>query len=234
MQALKSQIGQKQNYSERDHSLSPITKGWTSPFLRNDKVRYQYDSVLVQRLDNEKSNNSLIRRNITLRENQRDTHLSSDQRRLYSSTPDAMRELANIKTELEKVLVPHLEKNVKDFKRDPKTVWILDDPNNNASVIKQGIKLYVTICTFIIAIESSKEFTRYLEIKLDLSDLQITEESVGEQTPSIDSTKIKIESLQKRALKLNETIVRSKEYSIYNTRNRFSNTIREKLNVAEN
>lgn len=145
-----------------------------------------------------------------------------------------MRELANIKTELEKVLVPHLEKNVKDFKRDPNTVWILDDPNNNASAIKQGIKLYVTICTFITAIESSKEFTRYLEIKLDLSDLQFTEESGPVQTPSIDSTKIKLESIQKRALKLNETIVRSKEYSIYNIRNRFSNTIREKLNVPEN
>lgn len=207
-------------------------KAWISSFLRSDKVRYQYDSVLVRRLDNAKSNNSLIRRNITLRENQRGAHPVSNQRRLYSSTPDAMRELANIKIELEKVLVPHLKKNVKDFKKDPKTVWILDDPNNNASAIKQGIKLYVTICTFIIAIESSKEFTRYLDIKLDLSDLQIEDEG-PKLASSTNDINIKLESLQERALKLNETVVRSKEYSAYNTRNRFSNTIREKLNEPE-
>lgn len=230
--ALKSHIGQKQNYIERDHSLSLIMKAWISSFLRSDKVRYQYDSVLVRRLDNAKSNNSLIRRNITLRENQRGAHPVSNQRRLYSSTPDAMRELANIKIELEKVLVPHLKKNVKDFKKDPKTVWILDDPNNNASAIKQGIKLYVTICTFIIAIESSKEFTRYLDIKLDLSDLQIEDEG-PKLASSTNDINIKLESLQERALKLNETVVRSKEYSAYNTRNRFSNTIREKLNEPE-
>lgn len=231
MLALKSHIGQKQNYIERDHSLSLIMKAWILSFLRGDKVRYQYDRVLVRRLDNAKSN-SLIRRNITLRENQRGTHLLSNQRRLYSSTPDAMRELANIKTELEKVLVPHLKKNVKEFKKDPKTVWILDDPNSNASAIKQGIKLYVTICTFIIAIESSKEFTRYLDIKLDLSHLQIEDEGPKLASSSND-TNIKLESLQERALKLNETVCRSKEYSVYNTRNRFSNTIREKLNKPE-
>lgn len=207
-------------------------KAWTSSFLRSDKVRYQYDSVLVRSLDNAKSNNILIRRNITLRENLRGTHLLPNQRRLYSSTPDAMRELANIKTELEKVLVPHLEKNVKDFKKDPQTVWILDDPNNNASAIKQGIKLYVTVCTFIIAIESSKEFTRYLDIKLDLSDLQIRDDAGPKPASSIDDTNI-LERLQTRALNLNETVVRSKEFSTYNTRNRLSNTIREKLNEPE-
>jgi len=144
-----------------------------------------------------------------------------------------MRELLNIKIELENVLVPQLEKNVKDFKKDPKTVWILDDLNNNAAVIKNGIKLYITICTFITAIESSKEFTRYLEIKLDLSDLLVEERIDPKQVSNKDDTFVKLENLKERALNLNETTVISKEFSAYNPRNRFSNTIREKLNVPE-
>jgi retron-type reverse transcriptase len=236
--ALRGKNGQKQNYIARDQSLSPRFKAWILTFLRGDRVRYQHGSVLIQRLDSAKSNNLIIRRNITLKENIFGTHRSLNQRRLYSSIPNAMRELRNIKIELENILVPQLEKNVKDFKKDPQTVWILDDLNNNAAVIKKGVKLYITICTFITAIESSKEFTRYLEIKLDLSDLLIEERIDPEQVSSkrlkAYDTIVKLDKLKERALNLKETIVISKEFSVYNLRNRFSNTIREKLNVPEN
>lgn len=175
-------------------------------------------------------NNPIIRRNTTLKDNLLGMHRSPDQRRLYSSAPDAMGELMSIKIELEAILVPLLEKNVKDFKKEPKTVWLLDEPNKNASLIKQAVKLYITICTFITAIESSKEFTRYLDIKVDLSDLQI-KEAGPEQVLSGDDTIGKLENLQERALHLDKTIVRSKEFRAYNAR--FSNTIREKVNEAE-
>lgn len=96
------------------------------------------------------------------------------------------------------------------------------------------MKFYITICTFITAIESSKEFTRYLDIKVDLSDLQIKEVGGPEEVLSADDTIAKLENLQERALHLDKTIVRSKEFTAYNARNsRFSNTIREKLNEPE-
>ena len=228
-----SRNGQKQNYIARDHSLSLNSEGWTFSSLRGGKVRYQHGSVLIQRLDSAKSDNPIIRRNTTLKDNLLGMHRSPDQRRLYSSAPDAMGELMSIKIELEAILVPLLEKNVKDFKKEPKTVWLLDEPNKNASLIKQAVKFYITICTFITAIESSKEFTRYLDIKVDLSDLQIKEVGGPEEVLSADDTIAKLENLQERALHLDKTIVRSKEFTAYNARNRKSNTIREKLNEPE-
>ena len=140
-----SRNGQKQNYIARDHSLSLNSEGWTFSSLRGGKVRYQHGSVLIQRLDSAKSNggdclcvgegnNPIIRRNTTLKDNLLGMHRSPDQRRLYSSAPDAMGELMSIKIELEAILVPLLEKNVKDFKKEPKTVWLLDEPNKNASL----------------------------------------------------------------------------------------------------
>ena len=188
---------------------------------------------MIQRLDSAKSNNPIIRRNTTLKDNLLGMHRSPDQRRLYSSTPDAMRELMSIKIELEAILVPHLEKNVKDFKKEPNTVWLLDEPNKNASLIKQAVKFYITICTFITAIESSKEFTRYLDIKVDLSDLQIKEVGGPEEVLSADDTIAKLENLQERGAHLDKIIVRSKEFTAYNARKRFSNTVREKLSEPE-
>lgn len=156
----------------------------------------------------------------------------SVQRRSYSSRLGVIKSLETKKRELEKILTPVLRKNIENFKLDPETVWILDEENGNAPAIKKGIQLYINLATFLTSVKTSKVFTRYLNVKVNLPKIQdeaitiITDKSAAILTNQINS-------IESEVKKLEQSEIISDEFVPYNVRNKFSNVHLEKLNNRE-
>jgi retron-type reverse transcriptase len=148
-------------------------------------------------------------------------------RRGYSTKSfDVLKRLEQSKRDLETILVPPLKQNVLDYKRDKNTVWILDNKNIESSNIKLGIKLYISICTFLIAIKTSITFTRYLDMSFNSSDIvNYGIEDYSLPLPYVSDLK----KIHRMLDKFNGYTIKSIDPVIFNPRNRFGNVYREKL-----
>lgn len=157
----------------------------------------------------------------------------SIQRRSYSSRPDAIQSLEDKKRELERIITPELRENVESFKQDPNTVWVLDETSNKASVIKKGIQLYINLTTSLISLKTSKVFTRYLHVKINILETQ--DETFMNNDPNKKTVALenKITQIESDVRKLEQVIITSNDPVSYNTRNNFPNVYLEKLNNKE-
>jgi len=219
----------KQSNNARNHSLNlthhhNTSEVWITLSLRGNVIR-NYNKNIIQSLDSTKSQNSIwtLRRNTTLINNQIG---SLNRRRYYSTKFDVINRLEYSKRELEALLIPKLKQNVLDYKRDNKTIWILDNQNVDSSNIKLGIKTYISICTFLIAIKTSITFTRYLNLKFDPLELINYELEDGIENSPITPALCKIHEEIKE---LKGHYIKSKDPVEYDRRNRFSNIYIEKL-----
>jgi retron-type reverse transcriptase len=219
----------KQSNKARNHSLNlthsyNMSEIWITLSLRGNVIR-NYKKNIIQSLDSTKSQNSVwvLRRNTTLITNQLG---SLNRRRYYSTQFDVINRLEYSKRELEAFLTPKLKQNLLDYKRDNKTIWILDNQNVDSSNIKLGIKTYISICRFLIAIKTSITFTRYLNLKFDPTELINYElEDALENLPNTTD----LYKTHKEIEELKGHYIKSKDPVEYNRRNRFSNVYREKL-----
>lgn len=237
----------KQEYTTRGHSLSWLNSTWIVIFLRDISIWDYSDRRVIRSLDSVKLTiNSYI--NTTLKANLSLKPYNLNQRRLYSTNSNnSLQRLEDIKIELESILVPKLKKNVLDFKKNAKTVWILDESNSDAITIKKGVKLYTNICAFLISIKTSIEFTRYLNFKFNLRNINRIYDSIPSYSGKdkfSDGTYLgnnmedkeinRINNLNEEINKLQEVCITSKNFTEYNSRNRFSNVCREKLKNTDN
>jgi retron-type reverse transcriptase len=213
--------------------------------FRSINTRDVYKNTTVQRLDGMKSRFRLIKTKAiggssinTIPKNWVSLGKNSlNQRRSYSNSFDAILRLEDKKRELERTLTPILNDNVVNFKKDSKTVWILDEENSKASTIKKGIKLYALLTTLLTSIKSSKRFTRYFEIKLEipkiLDETKVTLEPDMEKETMEIAKKIDIIELELSALGGEETIIKSDDYVPYQTSNPYSNVYRDRIKNPE-
>jgi hypothetical protein len=113
----------------------------------------------------------------------------------------------------------------------------LDEENSKASTIKKGIKLYALLTTLLTSIKSSKRFTRYFEIKLEipkiLDETKVTLEPDMEKETMEIAKKIDIIELELSALGGEETIIKSDDYVPYQTSNPYSNVYRDRIKNPE-
>jgi len=234
----------KQGNNVRDHSLNlpqfitipRLRLGivnieiWTTPSLRGEVVRNYRNSAIVQSLDSNKSR-LITRRNTTLINYQSLMSGNLIRKCYYSSSSEVIERLENSKRELEAVLAHKLRQNVLDYKRDNKTVWLLDDQNIDSSNIKLGIKTYISICSFLTAVKTSKIFTRYLNLNFNSSSL--LNPKYEENTLDVKSTLLtNLENIDTLITKLvsSSNLIVSDEPIKFSRRNRFSNVYRENLN----
>lgn len=89
-------------------------------------IRSYNDILIRRRLDNMKLSEAKLKMvigyiNVTFNRNLNGLY-SPNQRRLYSTSRDALNRLKDIKTELGSTLEPILKKNVLDYKKDPSTI----------------------------------------------------------------------------------------------------------------
>ena len=203
---------------------------WTTPSLRVEVVRNYRNSTIIQSLDSTKFR-LITRRNTTLITHQSLVNGKINRRCYCSTSSEVIKRLENSKRDLEAILVPKLRQNVLDYKRDNKTVWLLDDQNIDSSNIKLGIKTYISICTFITAVKTSKIFTRYLNLNLNSSSLfnPGSKENLKDVKAPLLTNLDNIDTLITNLISSPKLIV-SDEPIKFSRRNRFSNVYRENLN----
>lgn len=174
---------------------------------------------------------------------------SLNQKRSYTTKIDALKNLENMKIDLEKVLTPILKENVVKFKKDPNTIWILDEISNEASIVKRAIILYMNLSTFLISSKTAMKFTRYLDVKIKIKEMLqspiVTDNKSildkNENQYNVDAINNKsIKDLANKVIKINDNMnqiievsIKSEEFMVYNTRNKCSNTIRSKVENSE-
>ena len=159
--------------------------------------------------------------------------------RSYSTkcTPDdpSIIHLNNMKRELADLLVPILRGNVKSWKENPDTKWIISnkDSSGRSVAVREAVELYVQISTFLIALQTAREFTRYLEVTVEIPVKQEQQNSREMGDPVRRNTG----ELQKRIRIITESLndVRKGKHRIipkypadYNARNKFGNTMWER------
>jgi retron-type reverse transcriptase len=221
----------KQGNKVRNHSLNFIrlsnNKIWIVLFLRGKPVRNYRNSNVIRRLDSTKIQyNNILRSNTTLVNYQKLGNDSLNLKRYYSTSSDVIERLEKSKRDLEIIIIPKLKQNVIDYKNNSKTVWILDNHNSESSTIKLGIKIYISICTFLIALKTSIAFTRYLNIEIKSTEI-INPDLKNDLPNSIfNPTLHYIENINKEFKLLS---IESDYPEKYNNRNRFSNVYRDKL-----
>lgn len=111
---------------------------------------------------------------------------------------------------------------------------MLDESAEDSDSVKRGIKIYISISTFLISLNTCKKFTRYLNLKSELVTLK---KIIFEFSKHSKATKLgKLLSsivLYERKLQ-NYTKIVSEDPERYSTRNRFGNVIIEKLRAKIN
>lgn len=149
--------------------------------------------------------------------------------------------LNNMRRELADLLVPILRGNVKSWKENPDTKWIISnqDLDDRSVAVREAVELYVQISTFLIALQTGREFTRYLEVTVEIPTKQ--EQHNGNETE--DPVSRNTEELQKRTRLARESLnnvnkskhkITSKYPANYNARNQFGNTIWERVRDRSN
>ena len=149
-------------------------------------------------------------------------------------TPDdpTIIHLNNMKRELADLLVPILRGNVKSWKENPDTKWIISnqDVGGRSVAVREAVELYVQISTFSIALQTAREFTRYLGVTVEIPMKQEQHNSYEVEDPVPRNT----EELQKRTRLVRESLnnvhkcenkITSKYPANYNARNKFGNTM---------
>lgn len=157
----------------------------------------------------------------------------SIQRRSYSSGSDAIKNLEAKKRELERIITPVLRENIDSFKQDTNTVWVLDEANSKASAIKRGIQLYINLTMFLISLKTSKVFTRYLHVKINILEIQDDTFMNDNQNKTTTALENKINKIESDIKDLEEVIITSNDHVFYNMRNNFPNVYLEKVNNRE-
>ena len=144
--------------------------------------------------------------------------------------------LKNMKGELADLIVPILRGNVKSWKENPDTKWIISnqDLGGRSGAVREAVELYVQISTFLIALQTAREFTRYLEVTIEMPVKQEKQNSREVE----DSMHRDTRELQKRTQLARESLnnvykgrhkITSKHPEDYNARNKFGNTMWEKV-----
>ena len=230
----------KQSNDVRVHSLNftdtyyGICKVWITLLLRGKVIRNNVNSNIIRSLDSTKlqSYNFSYRlwSNTTLITYQSYKGGSLFLRCYSTSSFDSIKRLEKSKRDLEAILTPKLKQNVIDYKNNPKTVWLLDNHNIDRSIIKLGIKTYISICTFLIAIKTSMTFTRYFNLEFNQLDITKLDKKVKLNNPEIYS---QLKIIEKEVRKLENHYIVSKKAEIYKRRNLFSNVYREKIGNPE-
>ena len=153
-------------------------------------------------------------------------------------TPDdpVIFHLNNMKRELADPLVPILRGNVKSWKEDPDTKWIISNQGlgGRSVAVREAVELYVQISTFLIALQTAREFTRYLEVTVEIPVKQEQQNSRKMEDP----VRRNIEELKKRTRSVTESLnnihkgkhkITPKYPANYKARNKFGNTIWERV-----
>jgi retron-type reverse transcriptase/TolA-binding protein len=145
-----------------------------------------------------------------------------------------------MKEELKTILTPILIKNVRDYKKDPRTSWALDvNSGSKARAIKQGVMLYIQLCAFLTAVASSKRFCRYFKTNITINvpleggvgdeqaekneGTNCDEQVQPKNSPPGDDSEMKIREITTEVQKLSKIIIKSDIKTEYNSRNKFSN-----------
>ena len=154
-----------------------------------------------------------------------------NQRRSYSNGRDVIERLEEKKRELGGILTPILNENVANFKKDPITIWVLDEGNSKASVIKKGIKLYTQLAAFLTSIKVSKKFTRYLDIQIELPQNHIETEEKSDSNMDKGTWELsrKINKIDEELEEIEQGMIKSDDPVKYDRRNRFSNVYRDRI-----
>jgi retron-type reverse transcriptase len=156
-----------------------------------------------------------------------------EQRRLFSSKENILLPLYEIKRVLGDKLAPIIIENMREYKKNPNATWILDNSRDESKTVKRGIQLYIAISTFLIAVETSIKFTRYLKVRIDLPTM-LQKEDIEENSETDSELGLAIDKYTKEANQIKENIIVSEEFQVLNDRNRFGNVLREKLSTQAN
>ena len=148
--------------------------------------------------------------------------------------------LADMRRELADLLIPILRENVKTWKENPSTNWVISTQglDSRSDAVREAVELYVHISTFLIAIQATREFTRYLKVPVQIPNGQRKNNNLtgGCEFHDTDRLRERARATTSNLDKLlsEKHVITSKYPSEYNARNRFGNTIWERVRDPTN
>ncbi len=211
-----------QEYFAKDQSLVSHANlvNWTLVPFRGSRVRESSHSWF-RRFDG--TNNTMLLSSLS-------GINSIAQRHSYSTsreTSNSLDQLDEVRRGLENILIPILKEKAIASKKNKYQEWVFSDSKDSqVSAIRRAVQTYVQISTFLTAAQTAQQFTRYLNLKIELPDITTAQ---GEQ--DLTGLNSKVEELINR-YKVIE--IKSNSPEEWAARNTFLNVCKEKLCSKEN